>query len=415
MADSKVLQIEGKIDRDQMGAIAVSKESGALDFVGVGEMMDFAKLMAVSDKAVPSYLRGNVGSCLAIVTQSNAWKMDPFLVARMSFVVGDTIGYMSQLIHALVIKRAKLKERPRFAFVGEGQDKIVTVTAHFIGEVDPLVYTSPKIKDIKPKNSPLWVNDPEQQLSYYGVRAWARRYAPDVLLGVYDADELERSPAQIGPDNAKEINPLEEQLHHRLSAKAVVGAGFDASAIATTIGEVAKRDAPSPSVSEPLGQPAHVSETERAAPDAKDVPASTGSGAAVVSEASPEATVELTSPPAAQSPSAVREPAGGGPTAPPAGQEPPAAPTEPPQVASEPSKAPADGPKPAVPPKDGGDYPRWVDENLPDFETPAEVDVWWKSEFERKLRNSLPNLTQEIVDAAKAKVAERKKQLRKEV
>ena len=62
-------------------------------------------------------------------------------------------------------------------------------------------------------------------------------------------------------------------------------------------------------------------------------------------------------------------------------------------------------PKPApIVPKDGSEYARWVDENLPDFDTKDEVDTWWRSEFEKRLRNTLPNMTQERLDEAKEKV-----------
>ena len=47
-----------------------------------------------------------------------------------------------------------------------------------------------KIKTIKTRNSPLWTQDPEQQLAYYTKRAWARLYCPEVLLGVYAEDEV---------------------------------------------------------------------------------------------------------------------------------------------------------------------------------------------------------------------------------
>lgn len=428
MADNRELQIEAKIDQERATTLVVSTSAGGVAIENMSQVFEMARLMALSGPAVPSYLRGNPGACLAIVLQATEWRMSSFAVANKSYKVTnkgeDRIAYESQLIHAVIEARAPLVGRLRCEYEGEGDNRRCIVIGRLRGEEAPFVFRSEPLGKLRPgrneygniKGSPLWDRKPDLQMWYDGSRDWARQYCPDVLMGVYTADELE-SVGFVGPDNAKEINPLEEQLHHRLSAKAVVGAGFDASAIATTIGEVAKRDAPTPSVSEPLGQPAHVSETERAAPDAKDVPASTESGAAVVSEASPA----ILSDPARSAPAAeaagTGTPAtggGGAPTVPPSGQTSPAAPTETPPAASEPPKASADDPKPAAIPKDGSDYPRWVDENLPDFETPAEVDVWWKSEFERKLRNSLPNLTQEIVDAAKAKVAERKKQLRKE-
>lgn len=423
MPDNRELQIEAKIDQERATTLVVSTAAGGVAIENMSQVFEVAKLMALSGPAVPSYLRGQPGACLAIVLQSLEWKMSAFAVANKSYKVTnkgeDRIAYESQLIHGVIEARAPLVGRLRCSYEGEGDERRCIVTGRLRGEDAPFVFRSEPLGKLRParneygniKGSPLWDRKPDLQMWYDASRDWARQYCPDVLMGVYTADELE-SVGFVGPDNAKEINPpahLEEQLHHRLSAKAVVGAGFDASAIATTIGEVAKRDAPIPSVSE--ASPPAPSETERAA-SGEGVPAPVDPGAAVVSEASP---APLSQEPAQSA--APAEPAGGGdpPAAPSAGQGQPTPPTEDNSVTREGSKAPSDGPKPAVTPKDGSDYPRWVDENLPDFENPGEVDTWWKSDFERKLRNSLPNLTQEIVDTAKAKVAERKKQLRKEV
>lgn len=42
------------------------------------------------------------------------------------------------------------------------------------------------------RNSTLWADDPRQQLAYLAVKRWARLYCPEVILGVYTIDELER-------------------------------------------------------------------------------------------------------------------------------------------------------------------------------------------------------------------------------
>ena len=40
-----------------------------------------------------------------------------------------------------------------------------------------------------PRFSTQWATDPMQQIGYLAVRKWARRFTPDVLLGVYTPDE----------------------------------------------------------------------------------------------------------------------------------------------------------------------------------------------------------------------------------
>lgn len=50
------------------------------------------------------------------------------------------------------------------------------------------------------RNSTLWADDPRQQLAYLAVKRWARLYCPEVILGVYTIDELEKT-------EEREINP----------------------------------------------------------------------------------------------------------------------------------------------------------------------------------------------------------------
>jgi hypothetical protein len=236
MSDNSTAMIESKIDRESTGEIILSSSKGALTFEKMGEVMDFAKLMAISREAIPVYLRNNVGACLAVAIQANEWQFSPYAVARFSYVVNDQIAYMSQLIHAVIESRAPLKQRLRPTYEGHGLERVCVIVGHIVGEVDPLEYRSPAIKDIKPQNSPLWKVDPDQQLFYYSSRAWARRYCPDVLLGAYSDDELRDS--HVGAANAVDITPsapANEELHHRLSLKAVKGAGFDAAAVAKMI------------------------------------------------------------------------------------------------------------------------------------------------------------------------------------
>ena len=160
----------------------------------------FAEIMCRGDIAIPKHLRGNQGACLAVTMQALQWGMNPFTVASKSYYVNGTIAYEAQLISAAINTRSNIKGRLKYKFEGEGDELTCTVTGNIDGE--DYEYISPKVKDINPKNSPLWKSDPQQQLSYYSSRAWARRYYSEVLLGVYARDELEQA-RDITPANDK--------------------------------------------------------------------------------------------------------------------------------------------------------------------------------------------------------------------
>jgi hypothetical protein len=223
MSVSNIERIEAKIDRTVAGAVTVSDSMGGMLFQNMSEVLEFAKLMAVSDLAVPKHLRGNAGACLSIVTQALEWRMSPFSVANKSYSVNDRLAYESQLIHAVVEARAPLKRRLQCSYEGTDAKLVCIVTGQFKNEPDPVIYRSPEIGKITTKNSPLWKSDPEQQLWYYAVRAFARRFCPDVLLGIYSEEELR----EIGPENARDITPAKPDVAERLGKKK--GRGFHAS------------------------------------------------------------------------------------------------------------------------------------------------------------------------------------------
>jgi hypothetical protein len=186
-------RIESRIDKGAMQSLSVVSRGGSNvpAFTSMNEIMEFAKLMAVSDVSLPKHLRNNVGACAAIIMQAQNWGMDPIMEANKSYHVNDRVAYESQLIAAVINTRAKIKGRLRTKFIGEGQDRQCIAYAIFEGEDDVTEVITPKIKDISPKNSPLWKSDPDQQLSYYAKRAFARRECPELLLGIYDVEEAQ--------------------------------------------------------------------------------------------------------------------------------------------------------------------------------------------------------------------------------
>lgn len=204
MAVQDLQRIEEKLDKATAGAVAISDHVGGIMFTNMAEVMEFSKLMSLGGTAVPKHLRGNPGGCLAITIQALEWRMSPFAVANKSYEVNDRMAYEAQLIHAVIEARAPLKGRLRDRYEGEGTDRLCIVTGHIKGEVDPLEYKSPPISKIKVKNSPLWTADPDQQLWYYSTRSWARKYCPDVLLGIYTEEELREG---MGVEIARDVTP----------------------------------------------------------------------------------------------------------------------------------------------------------------------------------------------------------------
>lgn len=221
MAD--IARIEERLDKVVAGSTAISMDLGGVKFATLVELMEFAKLMAVSESAVPSHLRGKPGTCLAICTKALRFGFDPFSLAEHSYTMVkstkvdgswqdvETIAYDSFVIHAIIEAHGNVTGRLIPTYEGEGDDRRCSCTGVVNGET--LTVTSARLGDIKArigrndkgklKGSPLWDTKPDQQLWYDTRRDWCRAHQPHILLGWYDKDELQ----EHGPDRARELNP----------------------------------------------------------------------------------------------------------------------------------------------------------------------------------------------------------------
>lgn len=175
-----------------------------------------ADLMSSGKTTVPAHLRGSKGDCFAIVLQSMQWGMNPIAVAQKTHLVNGTLGYEAQLVAAVINSSGAVKDRFAFEFFGpwekvigkfivkkgeKGEYRVpgwsfadeegcgVRVSATLKGEAVPRVLEL-LLAQARVRNSTLWADDPKQQLAYLAEKKWSRLYAPDVILGVYTADEL---------------------------------------------------------------------------------------------------------------------------------------------------------------------------------------------------------------------------------
>ncbi len=214
--EAKITKITDSISREVLETLPVDLDLGGARVGNYNQMLDLAKTMATAKNSIREHLRGNPGDCLAIWDMAMNTQLSPYALARHCYVVNNILCFEAQVIHAIVARHAPLKQRLRYRYEGAGDERTITVTGHFRGELDAVEYTSPPLGKISPKNSLLWKSDPDQQLAYFGVRRWARRYCPDILLGVFAKDELEDNP-NIGAENAKDVSPnLLERLPGRI-------------------------------------------------------------------------------------------------------------------------------------------------------------------------------------------------------
>lgn len=175
------------------------------------ELMDMANMMSASGQMIRDFYRGNPGDCAALIMICQPYGFNPFMVSWKTYKASSNanapISFEGQLVNAMVNMSAPVRGRLRYTYQGEGQDRTCTVVGIDRETGEEITYTSPPVKSIPVKNSPLWKADPDQQLGYFSARAWARRHFPELLLGVYTREEIEEAPR--GP---RDITPADRPM-----------------------------------------------------------------------------------------------------------------------------------------------------------------------------------------------------------
>jgi hypothetical protein len=185
--------------------------------------------------------------------------MNPIQVSWKTYQTkpDSPISYESQVIVAMVNASGAVQGGLRYRYEGEGDRRRCIASGTLKGDTEAVEVMSPPLGQITPKNSPLWKTDPDQQLAYYSGRSWARRYKPEMLLGIYDVDEMESAP-RIGPDAARDVTPaprrggvvyadpdpvIDDILEHPPASDRTSAPPTDAEIEAQIAAELAARDA----------------------------------------------------------------------------------------------------------------------------------------------------------------------------
>lgn len=151
------------------------------------EGMRFAEMMATS-RLVPVHLQKSPADCLLVIQQAMRWRLDPFAVAQATAVIHGKLMYEGKLVAAVVNSLGNLSKRLSYIYSGEGDSRAVVVSGTLVGETEPLT-VAVRLKDARTDNK-VWRTQPDQQLAYHGARVWARRYMPELMLGVYAPEEF---------------------------------------------------------------------------------------------------------------------------------------------------------------------------------------------------------------------------------
>src|SRR5436190_8659299 len=172
---------------------AITTTSNALMPHDMNGAMQLANMMATS-KLVPAHLQRSPGDCLMVIEQAMRWGMSPFAVAQCTSVVQGKLMFEGKLVSAALHGSGIMATRLNHKFSGEGEARTICVYGTLVGETEPRDVTV-ALKDARTNNG-VWIKQPDQQLVYFATRAWARRHAPEAMLGVYSPEEFDAPTAR---------------------------------------------------------------------------------------------------------------------------------------------------------------------------------------------------------------------------
>jgi hypothetical protein len=172
-----------------MNAIVPASSAGGSGMIptDMGAAMRLAEMMSTG-RLVPQHLQKSPGDCLMVVELAMRFRMSPFAVAQCTSVIQGKLMLEGKLVAAAINSSGVLEDRLSYDFAGANDTRSVTVKGTMRGETSPREMTV-TLKEAKTTNA-LWTKQPDQQLVYFGTRAWARRHAPEVMLGVYSPEEF---------------------------------------------------------------------------------------------------------------------------------------------------------------------------------------------------------------------------------
>ena len=209
--DQREIDLANELARSAPHEIQKAADPSELifDVEKFAQMMEFAKVVSQMS-VLPKHLtyekvegvwkelsaEQKTANCFRVLNQAMRWGVDVFAIIDCTYVVNDRLGYEGKVVAAIVNTKASLIAPLTYDYSGSGRERTVTVIGHIEGEQEPrtvdLVYSKAVTKDGNGNDNLQWSRDPDQKLAYSAVVKWARRHTPEVLMGIFTDDDLDR-------------------------------------------------------------------------------------------------------------------------------------------------------------------------------------------------------------------------------
>lgn len=223
---------------------APADKGGTINVFGSANGFEAAQRMAkglASSSLVPTAYQGNVANCLIALELASRIGTSTFMVMQHLHVIQGRPSFSASFQIATVNACGRFTPL-RFEEVGElGTDTYgmrAVATDKASGEAligDSVTWAMVKAEGWLSKSGSKWKTMPGQMFRYRAAAFWARVYAPELLMGLATADEVEEVAAPV----ERAAQPSTPALSAPSSR---VGMSALEAALAEDIGEVSAED-----------------------------------------------------------------------------------------------------------------------------------------------------------------------------
>ena len=202
--------------RVQVPAIAEARPPQIVPAVGIfsaPEKFEHAQRVAkvFSESAlVPGHFQGKLANCLIALNIADRMGEDPLTVMQNLAVVSGKPCWQTQYMIARANKSGVFSSRITWASEGEAEKLKVTASAKLAdsGEVVSIAVSMAMAKADGWVKNAKYQSMPEHMLRWRSAAMLIRLYAPEVMLGIQSAEEVEDQSAQV----ARDVTPSRPSL-----------------------------------------------------------------------------------------------------------------------------------------------------------------------------------------------------------
>ena len=181
------------------------------------------KMLASSD-LVPAQFRGNIANTMIALELANRTGSSPFMTMQNLYVVHGRPGFSATYIIAAINSCGRFSPL-RFDLDGEGDQRGCVAWVIEKATGDRLEGSRVSIEMAKKegwfgKQGSKWQTMPDQMLRYRAAAFFGRLYAPDILMGMQTAEELD--DIEANEQRRQPRRARQEHLAQAVEAEAVV-------------------------------------------------------------------------------------------------------------------------------------------------------------------------------------------------